>query len=274
MNKYEIEIPLDGYFQDEKIPFSHDIAIGRWSYDEKMPSAKMSIEANTEREAQNSAIKKLELFLNMYYLYSFNALSISQKHQIDIKNLSTGNILSTAKLHSISGKQFNQQEFCDVLKNYFEKVLESRNEYLRIATTYFRRGRLDEYFDSKFIDWFIALEALYSKDEERTEMRFRLSNRIATLLGESTDERISIQEKFKKLYDLRSAVVHGSKSLSPNPDTSLIFTWLKESILRFLVLSKKYNHDEIVSKIDQGMIDNTIAKQLQDESSSLIEKIL
>lgn len=275
MNQYEIHIALDGTFSNQhKIPIFDGVELCEWPYDKQIPSAKVIIDAKETTEAQTIAIKKIELFLNLYYLCSFNALSISQKHQIDIKNIQTGEMMSTIKVHITPKKQFDQQDFFYILTNYFENIFKSKDEYLQIATSYFRRGRLDDYFDSKFIDWFIALESLYSKGEERTEMRFRLSNRIATMLGTTMEERVFIQDKFKKLYDLRSAVVHGSKSLSPNADTALVFTWLKESILRFLELSKNYSHDEIVSKIDNAMIDNKISINIQNESNTLVEKFM
>jgi len=69
--------------------------------------------------------------------------------------------------------------------------------------------------DDKIISYLIAFEALYlssiNKPEDRGELRFRLSQRVALLLGKKVEERRLISKYMKRAYDLRSEVVHGGK---------------------------------------------------------------
>jgi hypothetical protein len=60
----------------------------------------------------------------------------------------------------------------------------------------------------------ISLEALLLREtnaRDRGEMRFRLSSRIAWLLGSNRDERASLARRARDLYDLRSTLVHGGE---------------------------------------------------------------
>lgn len=71
--------------------------------------------------------------------------------------------------------------------------------------------------EDRMIDLAIAGESLFlSGDGNNTELRFRLSLRAASYLGNSREERLQIYKSFLKFYDLRSAVVHGTIDLLPN----------------------------------------------------------
>jgi hypothetical protein len=56
-----------------------------------------------------------------------------------------------------------------------------------------------------------ALEALLTKEDEREGLTYRLSMRVANLLGCDADERKRISRDVKSFYDLRSTIVHGSR---------------------------------------------------------------
>jgi hypothetical protein len=66
--------------------------------------------------------------------------------------------------------------------------------------------------DDKIVDLLIAAESLFFSDirpPDRGEYRFRLSTRIALLLGETRDDRMQIAKFMRHAYDARSGVVHG-----------------------------------------------------------------
>ena len=45
------------------------------------------------------------------------------------------------------------------------------------------------------------------------ELRYRLSHRAALYMGESSEKRREFFDFFRKAYDIRSQIVHGSSSL-------------------------------------------------------------
>lgn len=63
--------------------------------------------------------------------------------------------------------------------------------------------------EDRLIDYWIALEALFLKREERQELSYRAALRMARFLGSSPDERVQIFHKVKRSYSVRSSVVHG-----------------------------------------------------------------
>jgi hypothetical protein len=58
----------------------------------------------------------------------------------------------------------------------------------------------------------IAAESLFLSEigeRDRGELRFRLSTRVASLIGDSLDERLRVWKFMRAAYDARSVIVHG-----------------------------------------------------------------
>jgi hypothetical protein len=53
----------------------------------------------------------------------------------------------------------------------------------------------------------IALEALLIKEGDK--IRGRLATRVAALIAENEEQRALISQRMRKLYNLRSNIVHG-----------------------------------------------------------------
>ncbi|MGO9006774.1 MAG: hypothetical protein ACLQIQ_06240 [Beijerinckiaceae bacterium] len=102
--------------------------------------------------------------------------------------------------------------------------------YLRLSESL--RGSVDVALDrlnlarrrrssgNQAIDICICLEALMGDDSSQ-ELTYKLRLRAALLLGTTYNERLEISEAVRKLYDLRSKVVHGRARLPKHtlPDT-------------------------------------------------------
>jgi hypothetical protein len=276
IEKFDVELVLDRQLNHSiEGQVTHDIRIVKYNFDNRLHSAIVTVDAEEYDHAVSKAIKKLENFLNIYFLYSFEARGINPSTQIDLKNLSTGQIRSSIGSRVVLGKGFKKETLDEINSNYLDDIPKKHNEYLRIAMDYFRRGRMEHYDDNRIIDYFVSLEALYSKDEERTEMRYRFSNRIATLLGKDIEDRLEMKEKARSLYDKRSALVHGSVTKLEDKEQGILFRWIRESILRFMSLSKFYlDHKTIINKIDDAMIDNSIRDKLRIKSEDLLKKVM
>jgi hypothetical protein len=87
-----------------------------------------------------------------------------------------------------------------------------------------------------FIDYTVALESMLSSDEH-TEISFRLSLRLATLIGSTGDERRTIFSRMRFLYGLRSEVLHGSVDESAlTADVEELQGYARRTILRLVML--------------------------------------
>jgi hypothetical protein len=78
-----------------------------------------------------------------------------------------------------------------------------------LALRRFEMAHSRELDEDRLIDYWIALEALFLKREERQELSYRAALRMARFLGSSPDERVQIFHKVKRSYSVRSSVVHG-----------------------------------------------------------------
>jgi len=82
--------------------------------------------------------------------------------------------------------------------------------FSRFDDAYWRRSGADA-----LIDLWIALESLFMPDGDPREVTYRLALRIAYFLGETSEERVTIDKDIRDSYGLRSDVVHG-RSHSPS----------------------------------------------------------
>lgn len=70
------------------------------------------------------------------------------------------------------------------------------------------RATAEKTREESFLFFVIALECMLLPDGNSGELRYRFSQHIAQLIGRDTSERKRIMKKAKKLYDIRSNIVH------------------------------------------------------------------
>ncbi|MDB5916031.1 MAG: hypothetical protein JWR40_265, partial [Massilia sp.] len=86
-----------------------------------------------------------------------------------------------------------------------------------------------------------AFEHLFSPGKQ--ELRFRVSANIATFLEDAGNERLKLQKKIMKLYDVRSSVAHTVK----NPSSE---EWVETLSLAHRILNKILITNHVPSKED------------------------
>lgn len=152
----------------------------------------------------------------------------------------------------------------------------SPTEYLNIAIRRFNLGVSETEVEDKVIDFMISFEAMFL--ENQGELTFKLSNRIAILLGKTKDERKIIREIMKESYGWRGAIVHGKKkrelkimknSISEKDLVIKIEDLLRRSILGFIGLNEKNkSHETIVENLDFGLLDMKMMRELQRDAGT------
>lgn len=141
---------------------------------------------------------------------------------------------------------------------------------MRISLDYLRHAGQVDSKENKLIDCMIGLEALYLKETQ--ELSYRLSHRVASLLGNTDEERRKVFKNVKRLYKKRSKLVHGESVSVSWDEVKLVRKYLRESIKRFLALSQQYSRDSIIRELDLGVIDETKRIALQKDSKDPLEK--
>lgn len=152
----------------------------------------------------------------------------------------------------------------------FKKTVGSSQSgrYINLALKRFNFGAEESNHENKIIDFFVAFEALCLP--ERDELTYRLSNRIAILLGKNDEEAEKIKEFMVKAYRVRSKIVHGheiksitieGKNIGLGDFAQRVEQYLRESLISFIMLSKKHKKQKsIIDLLDNSMINTKIRK--------------
>jgi hypothetical protein len=100
----------------------------------------------------------------------------------------------------------------------------------------------------RFVDLTIALEALFLNKGETSEITHKLALRIARLIGNTFDQRETIQKELKSLYGKRSGIVHGEPIRVDDTHVSSLEGYVRGAITRLLqdrVLDSRSLHNTI-----------------------------
>lgn len=127
----------------------------------------------------------------------------------------------------------------------------SENGYLNLATRRFNLGYERESMEDRWVDYFISLESLFSKESELTEVTHRLSTRAARALESgSLEDRRHFREKMKDWYVVRSKIVHGTNARLTLEQLKELEDVLRRSLKWFIYHKDHVNHDKILDALD------------------------
>jgi hypothetical protein len=144
---------------------------------------------------------------------------------------------------------------------------------LHMALELFGRN---EGLDNEVLNLFTALEGLLTNDST-SELTYRLSMRVASLLGEDDESRKRVFNEMKSFYDLRSKIVHGSGfRLKPKyqallEQVSTLREYVRRVILRIMaLLVNGIQPAEIEGLLDDMVFDESARKRVYSESTRFI----
>lgn len=76
--------------------------------------------------------------------------------------------------------------------------------------------------EDAFLLYAIAVESVIVGGDEKTDITYKLSTRGAHLLGNSLESRIAIKDDLKRLYGIRSGIVHRGQTGFPDDELLLM----------------------------------------------------
>jgi hypothetical protein len=143
------------------------------------------------------------------------------------------------------------------------------------AGNYFEAHNVHTKPEEKLIDLVIALEVLFSPGRVG-ELRFRIGQRAAILLGRTADEKVSIKNFLMRVYDARSGLVHSGESpFSPNANRKLTNEDLgrlgddvRQAILRLFILHWRGEADKekMHALLDKCALDQFVLDRLLSDA--------
>ncbi len=114
-----------------------------------------------------------------------------------------GDIFSLTDIEKVELQEFINK-IDDDAKDPFEF------KFLKLAFEAFNLSFSIQYINMAYLSLIIALETLFNPSHE-LGLRSRIARNIAVLLGENKEKAIAIEKEIKKIYDLRSEIVHTGK---------------------------------------------------------------
>jgi hypothetical protein len=207
----------------------------------------------------NDVIYKIITVLRLINNISVNHMYTFFKYEINF--LPYAGQINRYDLHIPSSKSNIEKgkinEFIRLWKTFNKLAISDYSELELIISQYnyaFERKRLAE----KAIDFAICLELLFSgEDIIKDSIRFKLSIRASRLLGKDFQEREDIAKQVKEFYDIRSSLVHGSKSKTKTDESKLlnIENIIRRSICKYInILNDKrennFLHDDFIKHLD------------------------
>jgi hypothetical protein len=151
-------------------------------------------------------------------------------------------------------------EFSSALQTTPEKT----PTHLRIAGLRFCSSCEKETREDRLIDYAIAFEALFTKENDA--ISYRLPLRTATFIGDTEARRSEVFSLIKTTYDLRSSLAHGRSQLDdgvkvggvkipPQELLDRVGAVLFDSLHRFLrARQKTTSKDEVLRQIDHAIV--------------------
>lgn len=147
-------------------------------------------------------------------------------------------------------------------------------EYLTIALRRFNLGIEEFDVEDKMIDFMISFEAMFLQNEG--ELKFKLSNRVAVLLGKTSGEREIIREIINQSYQWRSDIVHGNPkhplkiqgNIISEVDLAVkVEDILRKSLLGFICLTEKnLIRENILRQLDNSLLNMKVMNDLHKKA--------
>jgi len=158
-------------------------------------------------------------------------------------------------------------------KRYKKKTGSSKSgKYINIALKRFNFGMEESDVEDKTIDFLIAFEALFLPDR-KGELTYRLSNRVAILLGKDDADTEKIRKFMTKAYDLRSDIVHGKdvrpikieeKTVPLDKFVQKVEEYLRKSLKSFIALSRTHRKQQsIMALLDKSLLNIKSRRKLR-----------
>jgi len=221
-----------------------------------------------EEEVRKIALEKAERLVNIYSLF-VGRLRILQEASIEQVTPYEGKRRLSKTLPIRARVLLPGKTWCERSKFLKETETVPLENYLSLALSHYSLAQWTEP-KSSFLNLMVCIEALYNVNAQ--EIRYRISHRVANLLGRTEKLRQRIFNDMLDLYSKRNDLVHGIKPVNVSEkDTKLLWAYSEYSLMAFLKLRPKKK--DILGEIDEVIYDEERRKQIQENISDILESL-
>jgi len=138
-------------------------------------------------------------------------------------------------------KKFKVSGLLSLLRKSINQELSELEDTLLTCIRWFALGdRLLEK-DIGFVSYMTVLEALFNVGVKDRSVTDKISEGVAFILSKDKGKRKEIKKDIKKLYAIRSKVIHGGSTISEEDELFLARDYAGNSIIRTLEFTDKFN---------------------------------
>ena len=144
------------------------------------------------------------------------------------------------------------------------------------SAEYFRSSQFREKAPERLVDLAIALESMFTPSSAKTELTYRIAQNLSQLLGVTPEERIEINRHAKRLYEKRSALLHGQYDYTKfargefvsDDDNEGWTNLIRTAIIRLIVLYFRgaSDREKLLGELGSAALDHRIGDKLRSES--------
>jgi hypothetical protein len=231
--------------------------------------------------------KSFENLINALKLFKKGAVSYgimsSQTEHNWSPTYSSARFLPNARIHmmGLPFYELNEDEMRLFKKFYkmFDKMYGEifKQTFMQIAIKRFGSAVGEPEIEDRILDFVIALEALYS--DSNGDITYKLAVRVPALLSINRHYTFLLSKFVKKIYGVRSGLVHGSKKelqelkingldFTSSEAAEILESIIRSSIKKFLYLLKDFNNrEDIIALLDKGVVTSSDLSKLMKETT-------
>ncbi|MFC9707274.1 hypothetical protein ACFTRD_03860 [Paenibacillus sp. NPDC056933] len=165
--------------------------------------------------------------------------------------------LDNAKEKNIFDKEFDYKTPTDEI--FFKNKKSTRMER---AYYFVLSARGSSTLPMKIVYYCTALECLFST--AKTEMNYRIAERVALMLGDNESEKRKYFNLIKKTYDVRSTIVHGSSLKGKSEELEDVSKGL-DQVMRKLLTAKNDIFDKEDKEMENYFLDLVFDSGVKDD---------
>lgn len=231
------------------------------------------VRTGDSEKARNIALDRFNICYNLLRLYThnfkmpFKGILVTGNQNLIIWNISKKNSYGTIKpslnylcnsegesiiLKSVSLSNNLYKEFEQDGIQYLSNIITISN-VVKDCLYWFGLG-LDATMESaKLINFTTVLESALKRNDETTELKQRISDRCAFLLGDDYETRIKIHEDIGSIYKERSKIVHRGTRIKDQDIVNLAGFYAKSVLIKLIQENRrlKGNFSEFIREIDR-----------------------
>lgn len=202
----------------------------------------------TIKSIRTRSVFTLNIFADVNPIVTSWAGHLVGDKKINLKGIT--DFESLAAFHKISGKtyKFISKTKRETIIQFFqvvEKAITSNSSVLFTMEKYNSSLLRDDFFD-RLLDTTICFETMMPGN---TELVYRLSQNVSFIVGATASEKLVIFDNMKKLYDVRSKLVHGDlaskdikKKIKDVQDNWITFEkYLKSAVTYYLLFLSQHD---------------------------------